>query len=183
MLSKATGEFCFSFLLSHGYRYAIDIIILTAGIQIFSAISNWLWLLWLLVSYINNCCVYPNNSCVCPNTGSLDIIVVWYLDPIIYPNFVSRHVIIFIYQALPPLLIYEYIVYIACLPCIVHIWGSLDFVAPLPRWHLVDPFSMATVLNISLKGRKLCDCFYVCLFIPCYASRLQGTYSTKFGHC
>ena len=37
---------------------------------------------------------------------------------------------------------------------------------------------MVTILNISLKGRKLCDCFYVCLFIPCYTSRLQGTYST-----
>ena len=31
-------------------RYVIDFIILTTGVQILSAISNYMWLLWLLVS-------------------------------------------------------------------------------------------------------------------------------------
>jgi len=37
-------------LIFCGCRFTIDVVILTAGIQGLSAISNWFWLLWLLVS-------------------------------------------------------------------------------------------------------------------------------------
>jgi len=37
------------------YRHIKDLIILTAGLQILSLVSNYFWLLWLLVGILANC--------------------------------------------------------------------------------------------------------------------------------
>ena len=37
------------FLIPSFHRYAVDCIILTTGLQILSALTNYMWLLWLLV--------------------------------------------------------------------------------------------------------------------------------------
>lgn len=42
----------FMLLVCVCFRYAVDFIILTAGVQVLSAISNYFWLLWLLVSKV-----------------------------------------------------------------------------------------------------------------------------------